>query len=260
MHFEAKRAIIKQILMILFCMLTLIHSPIFANDIVSHNQAIDIISKTEAMLRSNSSMMDMTMKIVTPKWQRTIKCSIWSKGYDYSFIKIHYPRRDRGITFLKREKQMWQYIPKVERVIKIPPSMMMQSWMGSDFTNDDLVRESSYITDYNVTLLETTTKHYNIQLIPLETAPVTWGKVIMHIDKQTYIPSYQAFYDELGALVRIMEMTDVKQIGKKWYPMKWLIKPQEKQKQGHNTMIEITQLKIDIPIKDTLFSLRKLTE
>jgi len=82
----------------------------------------------------------------------------------------------------------------------------------------------------------------------------------MHIDKQTYIPSYQAFYDELGALVRIMEMTDVKQIGKKWYPMKWLIKPQEKQKQGHNTMIEITQLKIDIPIKDTLFSLRKLTE
>lgn len=138
--------------------------------------------------------------------------------------------------------------------------MMMQSWMGSDFTNDDLVRESSYITDYKATLLETTTNNYKIQLIPLETAPVTWGNVIMHIDKQTYIPVYQAFYDELGVLVRIMQMSDIKQIGKKWYPMKWSINPQERAKKGHNTSIEITKIKLDLPIKDSFFSLRKLKQ
>ncbi|MBH37825.1 outer membrane lipoprotein-sorting protein [bacterium] len=230
-----------------------------AND--KHNLSVnDIIEKTESMLRANSSMMDVSMKITTPKWNRTIKCSIWSKGNDYSFIQIHYPKRDKGVTFLKRDKQMWHYIPKVERVIKIPPSMMMQSWMGSDFTNDDLVRESSYITDYKATLLETTTNNYKIQLIPLETAPVTWGNVIMHIDKQTYIPVYQAFYDELGVLVRIMQMSDIKQIGKKWYPMKWSINPQERAKKGHNTSIEITKIKLDLPIKDSFFSLRKLKQ
>ena len=225
---------------------------------VTDNVALNIITKTENALRGDSSKMDLEMMISTPKWSRAVQCSIWSKGSDFSFIHIRYPKRDKGVKFLKRYNEMWQYIPKVERTIKIPPSMMMQSWMGSDFTNDDLVRESSLITDYHATLLASTDDYFKIQLIPLETAPVTWGKVVMHIHKIYYIPTYQAFYDELGELVRIMEMTDIKKIGKKWYPMTWLITPQLEEKKGHYTRMSITKLKMDIPLDDTFFSLRQL--
>ena len=218
----------------------------------------DIIKKIESNLRSDSSQMDLTMTIETARYKRTIKCSIWSQGYDYSFIKIHYPKRDKGITFLKRQKEMWQYIPKVDRIIKIPPSMMMQSWMGSDFTNDDLVKESSFLNDYQARLVRETATNFIIELIPFDTAPVTWGKVILHVDKRYYIPIYQEFYDELDVLVRVMKMSQITNVDNKWYPLQWLILPQDNQKKGYKTIMTITSLKINVPLKESFFSLRTL--
>jgi hypothetical protein len=112
-----------------------------------------IVERMDKNMRGDYSTQELTMTIVRPTWQRTISMKGWSVGQDYSMILITAPAREKGQVFLKREKEMWNWVPAIDRMIKIPPSMMMQSWMGSDFTNDDLIRESSVIDDYEHRLL-----------------------------------------------------------------------------------------------------------
>ena len=110
--------------------------------------AYQIIKQADEHLRGASQKAEMSIEVQRPKWSRTMDIKAWSLGNDYSFILINAPARDKGTVFLKREKEIWNWQPKIEKVIKLPPSMMMQSWMGSDFTNDDLVKESSILLDY----------------------------------------------------------------------------------------------------------------
>ncbi|MCI5132049.1 MAG: outer membrane lipoprotein-sorting protein, partial [Candidatus Electrothrix sp. EH2] len=112
--------------------------------------AKEIIKKVEDNLNGKTAEMKITMTVKTKRAERTMKMQSWSVGKDKSFIKILYPGKDKGITFLKMDNSMWQYVPRIEKTIKIPASMMLQSWMGSDFSNDDLVRESSISEDYTV--------------------------------------------------------------------------------------------------------------
>uniref|UniRef100_UPI00356B2A01 outer membrane lipoprotein-sorting protein n=1 Tax=Sulfurovum sp. TaxID=1969726 RepID=UPI00356B2A01 len=132
------------------------------------NEAQAIIKKLEKNLRGDYMYSTMSMIVTSKRGKRTVKIESWSEGNDKSFIKILYPKKDKGITFLKIDNQMWQYIPKIERTIKIPPSMMLQSWMGSDFTNDDMVKESSLEEDYNAKLLSKSTNSATLELIPKE--------------------------------------------------------------------------------------------
>jgi len=115
--------------------------------------AKEIIDKADKKNRGETSQGTMAMKIVRPEWERNVEMKSWSKGDDYFLIYITAPAKDKGQVFLKRKKEMWNWVPSIERMIKIPPSMMMQSWMGSDFTNDDLVKQSSIVNDYTHTLL-----------------------------------------------------------------------------------------------------------
>ena len=115
--------------------------------------AKEIIDKADKKNRGETSQGTMSMKIVRPEWERNVEMKSWSKGDDYFLIYITAPAKDKGQVFLKRKKEMWNWVPSIERMIKIPPSMMMQSWMGSDFTNDDLVKQSSIVNDYTHTLL-----------------------------------------------------------------------------------------------------------
>ena len=153
--------------------------------------ALDIIKKADDKLRGETSNGTMKMTIVRPSWSREITMKSWSKGTDYSLILITGPARDKGAAFLKREKEIWNWQPTIDRTIKLPPSMMMQSWMGSDFTNDDLVRESSIVRDYTHKLLGTETVNghacHKIQLTPKEDAPVVWGKVLVWIDQKEFM-------------------------------------------------------------------------
>jgi len=217
-----------------------------------------LLKNAENVMQGDSSHMILEMTITTPKWSRSVHIESWSKTKDFSYIHILYPPRDRDVTFLKRYNEMWQYIPKVERIIKIPPSMMMQSWMGSDFTNDDLIRETSLSDDYTATLLKTKETYYILELIPKESAPVTWGKLIMHLHKTHYIPLYQGFYDEKNNLVRILEMSNIQKLNNKWFPMTWTVTPQEKKKKGQHTTLTVKTAEFDIPLQDNLFTRRHL--
>ncbi|MDX5405204.1 MAG: outer membrane lipoprotein-sorting protein, partial [Bacteroidota bacterium] len=115
----------------------------------SQPDATEIVRRSEEKLRGESSKATIQIKIVRPSWSRTLEAKTWSKGTDYSMILITAPARDQGTVFLKRDKEIWNWVPNIERTVKLPPSMMMQSWMGSDFNNDVLIQESSVVKDYS---------------------------------------------------------------------------------------------------------------
>src|SRR5690606_4965456 len=170
--------------------------------------AEEIIQKSEDNLRGGNSFAEMKMTIVRPDWTRETIMKSWSKGQDLALILITAPARDKGIAYLKRDNEIWNWQPRIERTIKLPPSMMSQSWMGSDFTNDDLVRESSLTSDYNQKLLGTESINdlecYKLELIPLEEAAVVWGRLLMWISKDHFMQVKTEFYDEDGFLINTM--------------------------------------------------------
>src|SRR5574341_2176164 len=140
------------------------------------------------------------MSVTTPRWQRTLSLRAWMERPKRSFIRIMTPAKEAGIGSLRIGAEMWNYLPNVERTIKIPPSMMMQPWMGSDFTNDDLVKESSVVDDYTHRVLAAESVAgapvYVIEAIPKPEAAVVWGKIVFRVRKSDFIPIAVEYYDE----------------------------------------------------------------
>ena len=220
----------------------------------------EIIRKADEKRRGDTGKASMTVTIVRPTWQREMSIKSWSKGTDYSLILITAPARDKGTVFLKREKEIWNWIPSIERTIKLPPSMMMQSWMGSDFTNDDLIKESSIVEDYEHKLVGDSVilgrPVYKIELIPKPDAPVVWGKIYTWVDKQDYMELRTEMYDEDGYMVNEVIFSDIKNLGGRLLPAKMEYIPQDKA--GHKTVIEYQSVAYDIPIDESFFSLRNM--
>ncbi|MCI5224270.1 MAG: outer membrane lipoprotein-sorting protein [Candidatus Electrothrix sp. AR4] len=222
------------------------------------DEMADIIKKVEENLNGKTAEMKLTMKVETKRAERTMKMQSWSVGKDKSFIKILYPGKDKGVTFLKLDNSMWQYVPRIEKTIKIPASMMLQSWMGSDFSNDDLVRESSISEDYTVKLLGQTDEVFTAELLPNEEAAVVWGKIVMEISKQYYLPTKVRYFDEEGILIRELAYTEVKPFGERFYPTEWIMEPKEPEKEGHRTFIQISDAVFDGQVSESYFTKRAL--
>ena len=162
----------------------------------------------------------------------------WSEGKKKSFVKITSPSKDAGITFLSLNGQMWQYVPKIERVIKIPPSMMLQNWMGSDISNDDVVKQSSIVDDYHAKLLSKKGKIVKIELTPKPNAAVVWGKIISKINTSNYTGIEDVFYDENGRKVRVFFYQKVKKFGNYAIPTVWTITPLNKKHNSTTIIID----------------------
>ena len=222
------------------------------------NTADEIIKKVQLNLNGKTAVMNMSMVVKNKRTTRTMKMKSYSIGDDKSFVQILYPGKDKGITFLKIDNSMWQYVPRIEKTIKIPASMMLQSWMGSDFTNDDLVKTSSLSEDYQKELLTETDDEYQVELLPTEEAAVVWGRIVMGVSKQFYLPTTVLYYDEDDILIRKMIYTDVQPFGTKYYPTKWLMLPQEPEKIGKETMVEISNAVFDKDISESFFTKRAL--
>jgi outer membrane lipoprotein-sorting protein len=221
--------------------------------------ALEIIRKTDAKSRGDYAEQEMRMTIVRPDWTRSLTMKSWSKGTEYSLILITAPAKEKGQVFLKRQKEMWNWVPSIERMIKIPPSMMMQSWMGSDFTNDDLVRESSVVVDYTHALLGNEiidgTDCWKIRLDPKPDAPVVWGKVIVWIDKK-YNERKAEYYDEDGNLVSTMNLSEIRMMHDREIPTRMeMIPAAEKNKK---TVVEILSATYDKTIPESFFSIQNM--
>jgi len=236
---------------ILFLFLTSVFSS-FAQDV----NIEEIVRQADEKFRGTSSIGTMTMIIERPGWSRTVSMKNWTLGNDYSLIYITEPAKEKGQVFLKRDKEMWNWVPNIERMIKIPPSMMMQSWMGSDFTNDDLVRESSMADDYAQELLGYEELEgyncYKIQLIPHDDAPVVWGKVIMWITKDELHWLKAEFYDEDGYLVNTEILSDIKQMDDRVMPTRLEMIPADEE--GNKTIMIFDEIDFNVKIDMSFFS------
>ncbi|MDX1809194.1 MAG: outer membrane lipoprotein-sorting protein [Sulfurospirillaceae bacterium] len=232
---------IKNILLFLLLSYAMLHA----------QSAKEIMQKVDHNMRGKSVYMELTMIVKNLGYTRTMKLQNWSEGKNKSFVKITYPPRDKGITFLSLNGQMWQYIPKIERTIKIPPSMMLQSWMGSDITNDDVVKESSLVDDYDATIQKTQADIVTIQLIPKKAAAVVWGKIILEIDTATYTMKKETFYDESDKAVRYFIYKNIKKIDGYYLPTYWKVVPLDKK--NADTVLEIQNARYDQVISGEYF-------
>lgn len=218
--------------------------------------AKEIIAKADQKSRGETSQGEMSMTIIRPGWERTVSMKSWSKGTDYFLIYITAPAKEKGQVFLKRKKEMWNWVPSIERMIKIPPSMMMQSWMGSDFTNDDLVKQSSIVKDYSHKLLGEETIRgqvcYKIELTPLPDAPVVWGKIISWVTKDGFNLWKSEYYDEDGYLVNIENAYDLKTFGDRTIPSRMEIVPADEE--GKKTILKFDNIIFNKPIDDSFFT------
>ena len=234
-----------------FCFLLFISLPLFAIT------ADEIIKNVEHNLQSDSGYSRITMVVTTKRGERTVKLESWNEGNEKSFMKILYPKKDRGITFLKIDRVMWQYVPKIEKTIKIPSSMMMQSWMGSDFTNDDMVKESSIVKDYHTKLTAEDEQMYVLTLIPKEDAAVVWGKIVMEVEKEHFVPLKAVYYDEDDARQRILYYKAVEKIGDRYYPTVMELRPSAKRE--NKTVVKMEDVDFDAEIESSRFTKSALT-
>ena len=222
--------------------------------------AKEIIKKVEELMRGESAHSVMEMTIVNPKWERTLTMENWEVGRKKTLVRILSPKKEEGVGSLKIDYQMWNYLPRVERVIKIPPSMMMSSWMGSDFTNDDLVKESSVVEDYTHELAGTVEvsgeKAYRVEAVPKPDAPVVWGKLVFYVRESDYVPLRQEYFSESGELVRYLDFRDIRVIGRRTLPTLWEMVPVGKK--GKKTAVKLIDIEFDLPLPDELFTLRNL--
>ncbi len=227
---------------------------------MSGQSALEIVKKSDEKIRGISNYTVMTIKIVRPKWEREMKMRAWSLGTDYSMIIIDAPNRDKGTVFLKRKKEIWNWMPSIDKSIKLPPSMMLQNWMGTDFTNDDLVKQSSIVTDYTHNIIGDSVivgmECYKLELIPTEDAAVVWGKVIIFIDKTEFLQLRVEFYDEDGYLVNLMNSYDVKEMGGRIIPSTMEMIPVDTP--DKKTVMIYNSIEFDIEIDEDYFTTQNM--
>lgn len=234
---------------------------VILSPVVAHTQdAREIVKRAEDRARGKTSLAEMTIQIVRPSWSREMSMKTWTKGNDFALILLTAPAKDKGTVFLKREKEVWNWVPAIERNIKLPPSMMSQSWMGTDFTNDDLVKEASIADDYDQSLIggETVLDRdcYKIQLIPKPESAVVWGKIILWIDKKDYLMLKAEYYDEENTLVNTMLASDIKMLGGKLLPSRMEMMPADKK--GNKTILIYSSLVFDKEISEEFFSTQNM--
>lgn len=220
----------------------------------------ELIHHIDQLWRGETSRSTMTMTVKTRRYERSMTMEAWSRGQEYSLVVIKKPIKDKGIATLKVKENIWNYLPKINRVTKVPSSMMSGSWMGSHFTNDDLVKESTMEDDFNSTIsfegLRDGVKIYELTSIPKEDAAVVWGKVVMQIKQDTLSPYRALYYDEEGLLVRTMTFDQPKNIGKRTVPMRLILQPEDKP--NESTVIVYNDIAFEVPLKDSFFSLQNL--
>jgi outer membrane lipoprotein-sorting protein len=220
------------------------------------NDARDIVKRADQKMRGSTMEAEILIKTIRPTWSREMQCKIWEKGNDLALILIQSPVRDKGISFLKRKKEVWNWLPTLERTIKLPPSMMSQSWMGTDFTNDDLVKESSIVEDYNHKIIGDTLilerSCFIIQMLPKPESAVVWSKVILCIDKKDFLELHSRFYDEEGDLINTMNSFDIRMMHDRIIPTRFEMIPADKK--GQKTVMIYKNIQYNQAIDDNFFS------
>jgi outer membrane lipoprotein-sorting protein len=227
----------------------------------AQQSAYEVVKKADEKMRGEkSSESVMTMQIIRPTWTRSVSFKSWTLGTDYSLVLITGPAKEKGQSFLKRKNEMWNWNPSINRIIKLPPSMLAQGWMGSDYTNDDLLNQSSIVTGYThvITGVETVSDHecYKITLTPKEDAPVVWGKVILWITMGDYLILKSEYYDEDAYLVKTETASVIKNMDGRSIPTRFELIPTDKK--GNTTLVTLNSIRFNVSVAESFFSQQNL--
>lgn len=218
----------------------------------------ELLLATDDVVRGESSVASTEMYVKTARYERTMKMKTWSMGTDKTLVVIMEPAKDQGTATLKVDDNIWNYLPKVDRTMKLPAGMMGGSWMGSHFTNDDLVQDSRLSEKFNASFSAKPVDgvgNYTIDLIPKEDAAVVWGKITLEITPDK-VPVSQLFYDEDGALVRTMTFSNVKLIDGRKVPTEFRLVPADKP--NEETRFTYLDIDFDVEVPESTFSLQSL--
>lgn len=221
-----------------------------------------LVERIELLLNGRSSVAVMTMTIRTASWTRTLDLKVWAEGRDYALVRVLAGGpRETGMMTLKREKQLWNWLPQAGRVMKLPSGMMGDSWMGSDFTNDDLVRGNSLADDFDSRAAGVERadgrEAWHVVLVPKPDAVIVWGRVELLIDRKTCLPIAERFYDEEGGLAREMRFSDFRTIGWRQFPTRMTVTPAEP---GRETSVTYSAIEFDVKLPADTFSLQRLRQ
>ena len=222
--------------------------------------ADEIIQKAEDRMKGETSYSEVTVTTVRPKYTREMTIKTWTMGDDYSVTLVLSPAKDKGTVFLKRKNEMWNYVPSIDRLVKMPPSMLSQSWMGTDIKNDDLLENSSIKEDYNKKI-ESSEKIegldcYKIVLTPREEVNSIWGKIEMWVSKEDYMQMKVMYYDEDMELINTFLGKSVKVTGGLKNPSLNVIVPANKK--GNETRMLTTKREFDIELTESFFTTQNI--
>ncbi|MDA3881807.1 MAG: outer membrane lipoprotein-sorting protein [Bacteroidales bacterium] len=228
----------------------------FIYSVATAQQATEIVEKANKAYWGTSSIMKMKMTIERPQWSRTLTMKSWSLGDEYSMILILSPEKEKGQVFLKRGTELWNWLPSINRMVKMPPSMMSQGWMGSDISNDDLLRQSSLVDDYSHSIVDTETiagrECWKIELIPHENAQVMWGKILLWVSKEGYLSLKIEYYDEDMYLVHTERASNITMMDGREFPAKLVVIPADEPE--HKTILEFLEVDFDVSLQTDFFS------
>ena len=226
----------------------------------AQTDAREIVDRVDRLLRGRSSRGTMRMDVVTAHWSRSMQMRIWSLGTEYALIRLLAPPKDAGTATLKSGEDMWNYLPRVDRTIKLPASLMGASWMGSHFTNDDLVKESRIIEDYDIEIgyegARNGVEVWEFVLTPKPEAAVVWGRIEEQVRQGDLMPVWARYYDDRGELARSITFEDFRSMGGRLVPARMVIRPADKPTES--TTITYLDLEFDIALDASFFSLRRL--
>lgn len=216
--------------------------------------------KTDQALRGRTQQARLSMTVHTPEWERTLEMETWYEDPKRTFIRITAPAKEAGTATLRLGNDMWNYLPQVERVIKVPPSLMLEPWMGSDFSNDDLVKESSLVSDYTHRIGDSQRiagdDCYQLVATPKPGAPVVWGRLVVWVRASDALPRKEEYYDEHGALRKTLAFDDIRPSGDRQYPMRWTMTSIAKQ--GHQSVLVFHSITFDRPVPERIFTQQNL--
>ena len=218
----------------------------------------ELLDATDDVARGGTSIVTMTMQVTTSRYARSVRMKAWSQGEDKSLVVIEAPEKEKGVATLMVDDQIWNYLPKVDRTMKLPASMMSGSWMGSHLTNDDLIKSSRLADDFTATVTGRpigTSGSWTIDLVPKSEAAIVWGKVSVRVLADR-MPLDIRYYDEKGALVRTLAFEDVREVGGRRMPARMVITPADKP--GEQTTITYDEATFDAVLPPETFTLQAL--